>query len=366
MRLDLNADLEALVPPGRKPQKSPIGSLAFDPTGTLLAVGLSGHAARALVYELPDREKRESYRLDHTYDGAFFPDEDADDDEGIGTDFGFFSTIGCSFSPDGRWLAVHHANPNHGNVIDLNLEIFDRVRGQLVVGLGPRDEEGVGLALGVSAYAWLPVGGGLCVATFDGGISVWRLSPRATVRAIERPLDVEVPPVLAMAVDTSGTRLGVVRAGALEIRDLTSGGAALKRVDLGVDPTAGGHVTARFVGGQALIAWAEDDEAQTLVVDLSSGQVHRLDVGEGGALGAALIDRSGGSVLWDREEEGQGRRVLVRQHTSDGAIRAIQRRWSTGGAEGAVAVSPLGERVARAVGTTIVISRIGRKPGRGR
>ena len=374
MRIDLKAELEALVPPGRRAgtrplPASPIGCLAFDPTGRHLAIGLAGHAPRVFVRELPGPEgKRESYRLDHTYDGAFFLADDDDlEDENPATDFGFFSCFASSFSPDGRFLAVQHANPNHGNVVDVNLEIYDRVRGHLAVGVGPRDEEGPGNALGVSTYTWMapgPAGVGMVVASFDGGISLWRLSPRASVRPIVRPVDVEVPPVLAVAVDTAGTRLAVVRAGALELRDIINVNAPASRLELGVDPTAGGHVTARFIRDHVLIAWAEDGDAMILVVDLLSGNVDRIELGLEGVLGATLIDLSGGSVLWEREEEGPGgtRRVLVRQQLLGGDTRPIQRGEGFGGLggghEGALAVSPDGSRVARAVGATIVISRI--------
>ncbi|AKT43678.1 hypothetical protein [Chondromyces crocatus] len=368
MRIDLTAALDALAKAARKgrgrlgPSISEVGPrvgcLAFDPSGEFLAVGLSEHAPRVLVFELPGGERRTSYRLGHTYDGAYFQADMEDDEADY---FGFFATLSCSFSPDGRWFAVQHANPNQGDVIDVNLQIFDRSRGGLALGLGPRDAEGEGRALGVSAYGWVAGGAGVVAASFDGGISAWRLGPRPTVRVVERPSAREVPPVLALSGDATGAHLALVRAGALELRDLL-GGEATRRIALGVEPTAGGHVTLEFVRDRVVVAWAEQGVGTTFVVALESGHVERFPLTvrgsrAGGALGAMLIHPSGESVLWEvGGEDGTGRR-LVRQPLDGGVARAI-RRQSAASNEGPVAVSLDGLHVARAQGAEVVIRRI--------
>lgn len=357
MRIDITPDIAALIPSDDGEddefddddgEGSVIGALALDPMGTTLAVGLSSHAARLLVYDL-DARALSTHPLAAGYGGLL---DGADLADRSDVDFGALHVYSCSFSERGRYLAAHHASVNNGNVYDHNLHIVDRETGKLALWLSPEEPEGRGLSLGVSAFAFRPGEAGVVTATFEGRISAWDFGPLPN----ERVLDDGGDEASALAVDARGSRLAVVRGGRLAIHDLGPGFPLLHAIDLVGSGADEGRWSAHFLGPRALVSFCGAGAAASFLVGEEG--VRRVP-GPPGARSVLGVSGASDSVLWEcveRSPRGETR-SLARQRLRDGSTRAVARARARGG-ESALAVSAGGARFARARGGVITIGNL--------
>lgn len=371
MPIELAADLAARVPPGHEGMYDDenasaawISCLCFDPEGRSVLVGFREHVAAVLAYDLASRRLRAEYPLRVRYGEP----EVRDRRDGASAGFGGQTVMRCAFSPDGRWLAVHHASPNNGNVFDCNLQVFDRSTGAQVLAIGPRDADGDGMALGVSAFCFRPDGGALAAASFDGRLEVWELSGKRRARGIEDATSVDGLPVLSLAF-VGARRLASIRAGTLDVRDLDAPGALVQRVDLGIGAEDFHPASIHVVGpDRVLVPLQSRDSAEVAIVDLVEGFARRIEVAAQGAFETAWVAPDGASILWvfgDPLSDPGSDLSLRRLRLPAGTLCEVARRAGGAAREGATAltVSSDGTRVARAAGTRIALTRLGRRDG---
>ncbi len=327
-----------------------IGALAFDATGRRLAVGL---ADRIAVYDPRSGARREEYP------SALVPALRVQcRDDGIAT-----MARSVAFTRDGRHLVAGFDLRLTQNDWARWIEVFVRDAGVHAYTLfAPDLARYPDTTSGTGRFALSPDGTRLATSLAERGTTIWDVARGVELRTFA-DVDAEV-----QVWSHDGTRLAVVRGGPRPLGVIDTAAGDVRWLAL---PTRGSGPPACLAftpdGGRLVVVTA-GKSAATSMVDLATGVQRARPLPRGEALSAVHFGGVPPRVTWRRLPPwgGDAPLGLLRQGLTSSLPRVLRLRWTPPATtarppwpEGwPLAMSLDGKHVARALGATVVVTRV--------